>query len=83
MAADIPGGKTGAGILRAKPNIHWRKDRGKEPRTLSDDRELRPQADYPWFWPHGQFTGDRLNDQHLTIAEKHIARSGYTPVPER
>ena len=83
MAADIPGGKTGAGILRAKPNIHWRKDRGKEPRTLSDDRELRPQADYPWFWPHGQFTGDRLNDLHLTIAEKHIARSGYTPVPER
>ena len=98
MAADIPGGKTGAGILRAKPNIHWRKDRGKEPRTLSDGRkappyrqdepglrhrELRPQADYPWFWPNGQFTGDRLNDQHLTVAEKHTARSGYTPVPER
>ena len=83
MARDLPGGKTGAGILRAKPNIHWRKDRGKEPRTLSDDRELRPQADYPWFWPHGQFTGDRLNDQHLTVAEKHTARSGYTPVPER
>ena len=82
MAADIPGGKTGAGILRAKPNIHWRKDRGKEPRT-HDDRDLRPQADYPWFWPNGQFTGDRLNDLHLTIAEKHIARSGYTPVPER
>ena len=31
MADDIPGGKKGAGILRSKPNIHWRKDRGKEP----------------------------------------------------
>ena len=31
MAQDIPGGKKGAGILRAKPNIHWKKDRGKEP----------------------------------------------------
>ena len=29
MAQDIPGGKKGAGILRAKPNIHWKKDRGK------------------------------------------------------
>ena len=99
MAADLPGGKTGAGILRAKPNIHWRKDRGKELRTLADgrkvpprqqdygdlhdDRELRPQAGYPWFWPNGHFTGDRLNDQHLTVAEKRTARSGYTPVPER
>ena len=25
MAADIPGGKKGAGILRIKPNVHWRK----------------------------------------------------------
>ena len=24
MAADLPGGKKGAGILRAKPNVHWR-----------------------------------------------------------
>ena len=84
MAADIEGGKRGAGILRAKPNLHWRKDRGKEPRSLSDvrkpwlqddtdrydDRELRPKEDYPWFWHDGQFTGDRLNDIHLTIAEK-------------
>ncbi len=99
MAADLPGGKAGAGILRAKPNVHWRKDRGKEPRTLPagrkpspqrqdqpdphEDRDLRPQDDFPWFWPNGQFTGDRVNDQHLTVAEKHIARSCYTPVPER
>jgi hypothetical protein len=31
MARDIPGGKKGAGVLRAKPNIKWDKDRGKEP----------------------------------------------------
>ena len=31
MAQGLPGGKKGAGILRAKPNIHWKKDRGKEP----------------------------------------------------
>ena len=86
MAADIPGGKAGAGILRAKPNLHWRKDRGKEPRRLSDlrklppwlqdhgdrydDRELRPQEGYPWFWRAGQFAADRLNDLHLTEAAK-------------
>ena len=90
MAADLAGGKKGAGILRAKPNLHWRKDRGKEPRTpaaggkpsperkdgseLYDDRELRPKEDYPWFWRGDQFTGDRINDQNLTIAEKHEAR---------
>ena len=42
MADDLPGGKKGAGILRAKPNIHWRKDRGKEP--------FRDQERFPWFW---------------------------------
>ena len=35
-------GKKGAGILRAKPNINWKKDRGKEP--------YRDKAEYPWFW---------------------------------
>ena len=30
MADDILGGRRGAGILRSKPNIHWRKDRGRE-----------------------------------------------------
>jgi hypothetical protein len=28
LAGDV--GKKGAGILRAKPNIHWKKDRGKD-----------------------------------------------------
>jgi len=39
MASDIPGGKKGAGILLAKPNIKCSKDRGKEPQ--------RPKEEYP------------------------------------
>ncbi|MDK2881005.1 MAG: hypothetical protein PWQ99_780 [Clostridia bacterium] len=66
MASDLPGGRKGAGILRWKPNINWRKDRGKEPR--------RPQEQFPWFWNNGQFTGDRVNDVHLTNEEKRKAR---------
>ena len=66
MAYDIPNGKKGAGILRTKPNIHWRKDRGREPE--------REQAQFPWFWNNGGFTGDRINDIHLTNAEKRTAR---------
>ncbi len=62
MADDIPGGKKGAGILRAKPNIHWRKDRGKEP--------FREQEQFPWFWHNGEFTGERVNDVHLTVMER-------------
>ena len=70
LAGDIPGGKKGAGILRAKPNIHWRKDRGKEPQSL------REQKQFPWFWNGGNFTGERVNHVHLAIAEKHAARDG-------
>ena len=66
MAQDLPSGKKGAGILRAKPNIHWKKDRGKEP--------TRDEAQFPWFWNNGQFTGERVNDVHLTNAEKRAAR---------
>ena len=66
MAADLPNGRTGAGILRWKPNINWGKDRGKEPN--------RPQEQYPWFWKDGTFTGDRVNDVHLTNDEKRRAR---------
>jgi len=36
--------RKGAGILRAKPNIKWAKDRGKEPQSL------RPRLQFPWFW---------------------------------
>jgi len=64
--ADIPGGRKGAGILRWKPNAKWSKDRGKEP--------FRPKEQYPWFWKDGEFTGDRVNDVHLSIDEKTKAR---------
>ena len=67
LADDIPGGKKGAGILRSKPNIHWRKDRGKEPQ--------RDESDFPWFWTEGRFTGNRVNDLHFSNAEKRAARA--------
>ena len=54
MADDIPGGKKGAGILRAKPNIHWRKDRGKEP--------YREPEQFPWFWRDKRICG-RTSEQ--------------------
>ena len=66
MTRDLPGGKQGAGILRAKPNIHWKKDRGKEP--------VREQVQYPWFWENGKFDEERLNNAHFTLAEKRAAR---------
>jgi hypothetical protein len=54
-----------AGILRKNPNIKWTKDRGKEPQ--------RDQEQYPWFWKGKQFAGERVNDVHLTNAEKQLA----------
>ena len=81
------GGRKGAGILRWKPNIKWKKDRGKEPQSL------RPRADFPWFWSceadgtvedrtdyvaegvgHIEFDGNRWNDLHYSIAHKQAAR---------
>ncbi|HVQ76900.1 MAG TPA: SAM-dependent DNA methyltransferase [Candidatus Binatia bacterium] len=77
------GGRKGAGILRWKPAIDWRRNRGKEPRNL------RPKADFPWFWEcpgDGQldqradfsgghaFDGNRWNDLHYTNAAKRAAR---------
>lgn len=67
MVQDLPGGKKGAGVLRAKPNIHWKKDRGKEP--------TRDRRQFPWFWTNGKFTGERVNDVHLRIADKRAARA--------
>lgn len=52
--------KKGAGVLRAKPNIDWKKDRGKD------------VASAPWF---PVFKGERINDHHLTLAEKQAARA--------
>lgn len=78
MARDIPGGKKGAGVLRAKPNIKWDKDRGKEP--------VRAKAEYPWFWGWDESTqdftgvgkepdGNRWNDCHYSNAFKRSART--------
>ena len=62
MAEDLPGGRRGAGILRTKPNIHWRKDKGKEP--------LRDAVAFPWFWENGAYKGERVNDRHLASVVK-------------
>jgi len=58
-------GKRGAGILRDKPNIKWEKDRGAD------------VASAPWFnlgTEYGGNMGDRINDHHLSLAEKRSAR---------
>lgn len=78
LARDIPGGKKGAGILRAKPNVKWDKDRGKEP--------VRDKKEFPWFWGWDGETidfkgagttpdGNRWNDLHYTNAVKLAART--------
>ena len=51
--------KKGAGVLRDKPNIKWGKDRGKDVESA------------PWYH---LFNGDRINDHHLSLAEKRAAR---------
>jgi hypothetical protein len=77
LASDLPAGRTGAGVLRWKPNIKWDKDRGKEPE--------RPKEEYPWFWNWNEKTvdfmgtgkepdGNRWNDCHYTIKAKQAAR---------
>ena len=48
-----------AGVLRKNPKITWGKDRGKDPESA------------PWY---SVFKGDRVNDHHLTLAEKRAVR---------
>jgi hypothetical protein len=56
-----------AGVLRWTPkSIKWTKDRGNEPE--------REPTKFPWFWKVGKFVGERLNDIHLTNAQKQAAR---------
>jgi hypothetical protein len=62
-----------ADILRKKPSINWKKDRGNEP--------TRAKAEYPWFWDGDDFTGERVNDVHLTLAEKDAARKAAAQKP--
>ncbi|MEB3189716.1 MAG: N-6 DNA methylase [Snowella sp.] len=59
-------GKKGAGVLRDKPNIHWKKDRGKDV----------PSA--PWYHlglDYDGNEGDRINDHHLSLEDKQKART--------
>ena len=63
LAKDM--GKKGAGVLRAKPNINWNKDRGTDVESA------------PWYHlglEYGGNEGDRINEHHLTLAEKKAAR---------
>ena len=77
------GGRRGAGILRWKPNIGWKKDRGTDPASL------RSREDFPWLWrcPGAGSAGERTdfaggadcdgirwNDLHHTSAAKQAAR---------
>jgi hypothetical protein len=58
-------GKKGAGILRAKPNIKWTKDRGKDIESA------------PWYHlgpAYSESEGARINDHHLSLEEKRKAR---------
>lgn len=59
-------GKKDAGILRWKPNIKWTKDRGKDVESA------------PWYrlgLEYGEGEGARINDHHLSLAEKRAARN--------
>ena len=49
----------GAGVLRHKPNITWKKDKGKDVESA------------PWYH---LFKGNRINDHHLTLADKRAER---------
>lgn len=59
MVPDV--NKKGAGVLRDKPNIHWKKDRGRDVKSA------------PWYnlgLDYGGKEGDRINDHHLTLEQK-------------
>ncbi len=64
MVGDIK--KKGAGVLRDKPgSLHWKKDRGKDVESA------------PWYHLGPEYGGkvaDRINDHHLTLADKKSAR---------
>lgn len=59
-------GKRSAGVLRDKPkSLHWEKDRGAD------------SVEAPWYElgpEYGGKKGDRINDHHLSLADKRKAR---------
>lgn len=62
-------GKKGAGVLRERPKIKWDKDRGSDVSSA------------PWYHLGPKYDGkdgDRINDHHLSLAEKQKAREGRT-----
>lgn len=66
-------GKKDAGVLRTKPNIHWKKDRGKD------------VASAPWYKLGLEYNGkegDRINDHHLRLTEKNEAEKHETKKSE-
>lgn len=59
--------KKDAGVLRWKPNVKWTKDRGKDVESA------------PWYTLGLEYEGkegDRINDHHLTLADKRAAKEG-------
>jgi hypothetical protein len=85
LATDLSRGKKGAGLFRAKFNVKWDKDRGKEPR--------RAKEDFPWFWNWDEKTqnftgtgkepdGNRWNDLHYTTAFRQAAREVQNSQPK-
>ncbi|MDQ3000080.1 MAG: N-6 DNA methylase, partial [Fibrobacterota bacterium] len=66
MAEDLENGRSGAGVLRWKPNINCDADKGREP--------ARTKEEFPWFWDGEAFTGVRVNDRHPTLEERRGAR---------
>jgi hypothetical protein len=58
-------GTRGAGVLRDKPNIKWKRDRGSDAKST------------PWYelgLQNDGAVGDRINDHHLSLADKRKAR---------
>jgi len=66
LAPDVD--KKGAGVLRTKPNIKWGKDRGNDVESA------------PWYYlglQYGEKEGARINDHHISLADKQAARDEH------
>ncbi|WP_414455995.1 Eco57I restriction-modification methylase domain-containing protein [Enterobacter quasiroggenkampii] len=60
--------KKGAGVLRTKPNIKWGKDRGNDVESA------------PWYYlglQYGEKEGARINDHHISLADKQAVRDEH------
>lgn len=59
-----------ANVLRVRPKIDWKKDRGKDVESAPWYNKYDPKR-APDYKP-----GDRINDYHLTLEEKRRSREG-------